>query len=144
MKTKFDFSTKELIQSFSYSTMTRARFKSQCVKIAGRDYIKYGDEQAITFVGNLYQDHNYNRILCIGVARQHPYDVKCDKQLAYETAAMKAMTDPDIVMYTAPKKITRYNFNRMMEWYKDMFDLDMIKTKQEIINAGKNPADYNR
>lgn len=140
----FDFSTKELVETLAYTTMSQDRKRYTDVKIDGRQYRKFGTVQALTFVGNVYEDHRGRRAMCVGVAKQHPGDAKCDKQLAYEAAQMHAMVCPDLVMYTVPEHLTKYNFSKMMRWYEDMFDVEFIKTKKELENQGKCPQTYNR
>lgn len=140
----FDFETKELVKTFGYTTITQDREAYSEVMIDGRKYTKWGTLQAITIVGNLYEDMNGNKILMCGVAKQHPCDSRVDKQIAYETAMEKAMMNPDIIINTVPEHLTKYNFNRMMEWYIDGLELQFVKTRQEIENAGLDVDKYNR
>ena len=140
----FDFLTKELIDSFSYTTITKNRNAYTDVVIDGRQYTKYGTLQAVTIVGNLYEDHNGNRILTCGIAKQHPCDTKCDKHMAYEVAQARAWSNPDIVINTVPEYFNKFNFSQMMSWYVDAMKLDFIKTRKEIEKSGNNPKKYNR
>ena len=144
MNTQFDFLTKELVDSFSYTTITKNRNAYSDVNIDGRTYRKYGTLQAVTIVGNLYKDCFGNEIMTIGISRQNPCDSKCNKNIAYECAQMKALTDPDIVINNVPTYVTKFNFAQMMSWYVDMMNLEYLKTRQEIKNEGKNPKNYNR
>lgn len=141
---KIDFLTKELVNTFTYTTINRDREVCTDVMIDGRMYTKYGKLQAVTIVGNLYQDEEGNRLLTCGVARQHPCDSKIDKHIAYEIAQERAVAEPDIVITTVPNHITRYNFQRMMEWYIDGMDLQFIKTAEEIEKSGLDKNLYNR
>jgi len=141
---KFDFLTKTLVNSFSYTTITKDRDAYSDVNIDGRQYTKYGTLQAVTVVGNLYEDHNGNRILMCGVSKQHPCDTKCDKQIAYEVATLRAMSNPDIVINTVPEYVNKFNFAQMVSWYVDAMKLDFIKTRQEIEKSGDDPKKYNR
>lgn len=143
MKT-FDFSTKTLIDSFTYTTITNNREAATEVVIDGRNYTKWGTLQAVTIVGNLYEDNDGNRIMLCGIARQHPNDTRCNKQVAYEVAQLRALSDPDLVINTVPKYINNFNFSRMMSWYVDGMNLEFIKTKEEIKKIGDNPQKYNR
>ena len=131
---KFDFLTKELVDSFSYTTITKNRKMYTEVNIQGRQYIKLGVAQALTIVGNLYVDAYGRKILMCGMSKQHPNDSKVDKNIAYEIAAERAMFDPDIVFYNVPEHITKFNFGKMMEWYVDGVDVEFVKTKGEKIN----------
>ena len=140
---KFDFSTKEFIESFSYTTTTQDRNSFKNITINGRSYTKWGTLQAVTIVGDLFKDNNGNRILMIGISKQNPCDSKCNKQLAYEEAELKAFMNPDMII-DAPENITFFNFSKMMSWYVDMMELKLIKTRQEIENDGLDPKKYNR
>ena len=128
---KFNFDTKELVETLSYTTATsnRQRF-ADCI-INGRRYRKYGDVQALTLVGNLYKDHEGNKCLMVGMSKQHPNDNKCNKEIAYEEANKRSLENPDIIFYTVPERLTLFNFRKMMEWYIDGIDVQFIKTKEE-------------
>ena len=141
---KFDFLTKELIDTFSYTTITKNRNVYSDVIINGRQYTKYGSLQAVTIVGNLYEDCYGNRIIVCGVAKQHPCDTKCEKQLAYEVAQAHALFCPDFVINTVPEYVNNFNFGNMMSWYVDAMDLDYMKTRKEIEMMGDDPKKYNR
>jgi len=144
MNTQFDFLTKELVNSFSYTTITKNRNAYSDTIIDGRAYTKYGTLQAVTIVGNLYHDCYGNEIMTIGISRQNPCDSKCNKSVAYESAQMKALTNPDMIINNVPEYVTEFNFGKMMSWYVDMMNLEYIKTRQEIMNEGKNPKNYDR
>lgn len=140
----FDFMTKELVKTFSYTTINQDRDAYSDVNIDGRAYTKYGVLQAVTVVGNLYRTEDGQKILHCGVSKQHPCDSKIDKNIAYEKAQLKAFLDPDIIITTVPPHLTKYNFNRMMEWYIDMMELQFIKTRKEIEKLGLDADKYNR
>lgn len=135
---KFNFLSKELIESFVYTTMTKNRLSYSNVIIDGRKYIKLGTLQAITIVGNLYEDIDGNKILMCGMSKQHPNDQKVDKEKAYEIAQYHAMFCPDVVIYNVPKYLTKFNFDKMMEWYVDGIDQEFIKTAAEKENNKNN------
>jgi len=128
---KFNWKNKNLLKTFSYTTATENREVMTTVNYLGRDYFKCGTVQAVTFIGNLYEDDNHNKVLTVGISRQHPNDIKCIKEEGYEAATLKAMFEPDIIFNTVPKKITKFNFRQMCKWYIDGMDLEMIKTSQE-------------
>lgn len=140
----FDYSTKTLVKSFSYSTIGEDRNAYTNVMIDGRNYIKHGILQAVTVVGNLYEDSDGNRVLLCGIAKQHPCDTKCNKEIALEVAQAHAMFNPDIVINTVPKYVTDVNFRNMISWYIDGMELEFIKTRQEIEKLGLDPKKYNR
>lgn len=139
----FNFAAKELVESFSYTTTTQNRMGYKDVQINGRSYTKWGTIQAVTIVGELFKDNNGNRVLLVGVSKQNPCDTRCNKQLAYEQAELKAWTDPDMVI-AAPENMTIFNFNKMMSWYVDMMDLKFLKTRQELEIEGLDPKKYLR
>ena len=141
---KFDFLTKTLVDSFSYTTSTQDRETYTEERINGRKVLKFGTLQAVTIVGNLYEDCYGNRILMCRVCKQHPCDSTCNKQLAYQTAQPQALFKPDIVINTVPKYMNNINFGKMVEWYVDGMALCFLKPTQEIINSGDDPKKYNR
>lgn len=132
MNNNFDFSTKELVESLSYTTSTKDRQAEVEVVIDGRKYIKQGTLQAVTVVGNIYKDHKDNKIIMVGISKQHPDDLKCDKYIGYEEANLRALENPDIIIYNVPNYVTIFNFEMMMSWYVDMMDLKFVRTKKEI------------
>ena len=97
-----NFLSKELVNTFAYTTATQDRDVCTDVSINGRRYRKYGTLQAVAFVGNLYkvgvpgegylkddgpvQNRNDKYVLVIGMSKQHPYDTKVNKDLGYEIA----------------------------------------------------------
>lgn len=141
---KFDFTKKKLIDTFSYTDITDDRYSSTEVNIDGRKYLKFGTLQATTAIGLLWEDENKNRILHIGISKQHPCDSKCNKDEAYAAATERAMINPDIIINTVPKYISKYNFEKMLYWYVDGMDVEFIKTKGEMNKLGIDPKKYNR
>ena len=105
----FDFNSKKFVESLTFTTINQDRTTYTDVRINGRRYLKTGILQAITFVGNLFEDDNGNKLLLVGISKQHPCDSKCDKSIAYEQAQLKSLTNPDLVFYTVPKYLTKYN-----------------------------------
>ncbi len=151
MKLGNDFLSKELVNTYSYTTATKDRDVCTYVSINGRMYAKFGTLQAVTFVGNLYKVNvvknnaeDFDKyILMIGLSKQHPCDTKIDKELGYETAAMRAIDDPVIIM-EVQGKFNKNRFNNIVEQYLDNMDLQFIKTRAEIIASGDDPSKYNR
>lgn len=160
-----NFLFKELVNTFDYTTASQNREVYTDVSINGRRYRKYGTLQAVAFVGNLYKvgvpSEGYlnlekgehisikpikNRekyVLVIGMSKQHPYDTKINKEVGYELATEKMLTDPCIVI-EVQGKFTYRRFKNIVENYLNTMKLEFIKTKGEIIAEGKNPKDYNR
>ena len=154
------FYFKELVNTFAYTTATQNRDVCTEVSINGRRYDKYGTLQAVAFVGNLYKvdipgEGYYPRelvpnkkinpkyVLTIGMSKQHPYDTKINKELGYEIANENAMMNP-IMIIEVQGKFNYRRFKNIIENYLANMNLEFIKTRQEIINEGKNPKDYNR
>lgn len=140
----FDYLTKELIDTLSFTTMNQDREAYSDVNINGRNYAMFGTLQAITFVGLVYEDAFGNKVMHIGISKQHPNDSKCNKQIAYEKATLKAMDNPDIVFNTVPDNVTMFNFRHMMIAYYDAMEVQFIRTKKEIELMGDDPKKYNR
>lgn len=155
------FKFKELVNTFAYTTATKNREVCTEVSINGRKYDKYGTLQAVAFVGNLYKidvkgegywprekgpindSRQSKQVLFIGMSKQHPYDTKINKELGYEIAAENALDNP-IMMIEVQGKFTYRRFKNIVEDYLSTMNLEFIKTRQEIINEGKNPKNYNR
>ena len=128
--------TKETVKTYSYTTANGNREGSMLVKMNGRDYIKFGTFQAVTLVGNLCEvyDADVKRlktVLFVGVSRQHPRDIKIDKELAYETAHLNALFNPQMVIEVG-ECFTQYNFREFAKNYIDTLKLQFVKTTQEI------------
>lgn len=128
--------TKEILKTFSYTTANGNREGSMLVKINGRDYVKFGTFQAVTLVGDLCEvyDADVKRsktVLFVGVSRQHPRDIKIDKELAYETAHLNALFNPQMVIEVG-ECFTQYNFREFAKNYVDTLKLQFVKTVQEI------------
>ena len=128
--------TKELLATWSYSTMSHDRSGYKFVKMSGRDYIKLGIYQAVTLVGNLYEVYDADvkqckKVLFVGVARQHPRDLNARKEIGYEVANENAYINPQIVMEVGPN-FTAYNFREFSKNYIDSLDLNFVATPAEL------------
>lgn len=127
--------TKEILKTYSYTTSNGNRESSALVRINGRDYIKFGTLQAVTLVGDLCEvydaDVKRNKtVLFVGVARQHPRDIKIDKELAYETAHLNALLNPQMIIEVG-ECFTQYNFREFAKNYVDTLKLEFVKTQAE-------------
>lgn len=127
--------TKEILKTFSYTTANGNREGSMLVKMNGRDYIKFGTFQAVTLVGDLCEvyDADVKRlktVLFVGVSRQHPRDIKIDKELAYEVAHLNALFNPQMIIEVG-EYFTQYNFREFAKNYVDTLKLQFVKTVQE-------------
>ena len=133
-----DLINKELVKSLIFSTASKNREVSTSVIMDGRQYIKIGTLQAVTIIGNVYKVLNtktnmYEYWLFAGMAKQNPTDINCNKQLATEIAADRALCDPFMIMQVG-KSFGQYTFNDMMSAYIQDMDLEFVKTAQEIKN----------
>lgn len=157
---KKDFLFKELVNTFSYTTASQNRDVCADVSINGRRYTKYGTLQAVTFVGNLYEvgiqnngylkdnvtinnKNNRKLVLFIGMSKQHPCDVKVNKEHGYEVAHINALDNPCMII-DINEKFTKRRFVDIVEHYLDSMNLEFVKTRAEIIAEGKDPSKYNR
>ena len=134
-----DLIQKELVKTLIFSTVSKNREVSAPVIIDGRQYIKLGTLQAVTFIGNVYKVRNiktemYEYWLFVGMSKQNPTDINCNKQLATEIAAEHALCDPFMIMQVG-KSFGQYTFNDMMSAYVQDMDLEFVKTSQEIKNS---------
>lgn len=151
MKFGDNFLGKELVNTYAYTTATKDRDVCTYVSINGRRYAKFGTLQAVTFVGNLYKVNNSKGkssdfdkyTLMIGMSKQHPCDTKVNKTEGYESAALRAIDDP-ILIIDVQGKFNKHRFNRIVENYLSNMKLEFIKTRAEIIESGDEPSKYNR
>ncbi len=136
-----DFLRKDLVRTFAYTTMNEYRGMERQVVVNGRTYVKLGQAQAVTLVGNLYKCwdpivKSYKYVLMVGVAKQHPCDLKITKQEGYAIANENAYASPSIVMEVA-KDFNREKFEYISMCYIELMHLSFVKTKKEI-DAEKN------
>lgn len=151
MKFGDNFLSKELVNTYAYTTATKDRDVWTYVSINGRRYAKFGTLQAVTFVGNLYKVNNEKKnsedfdkyALMIGMSKQHPCDTKVNKQEGYEIAALRAIDDPILVM-DVQGKFDKHRFDNIVENYLSNVQLEFIKTRAEIIESGDDLSKYNR
>lgn len=134
--TNLDFSTKELIDSFAYSTAKFNRERVRTFRHKGRWYTKYGTEQIVTAVGNIFKVKNTEtnksvNVLMVGISKQSTYERVHDKRLAESTAAERSLTDPQIVMII-PDNYDYKFFRNLMSNYVDYMHLQLMKTNDEI------------
>ena len=140
--------SKELVKTLVYTTANQDRSAYAWVNIDGRDYIKTGELQVVSFVGNVYKIFNSSKNtaeywLYVGMSKQHPCDSKINKEEGYELAQEKAYMDPMMVLQVN-KQFGEITWRRMMDAYVSDMDLEFVKTTQEIQAQGKNLLKYNR
>ena len=134
--TNLDFSTKEFVTSYCYSTAKYDRLTTRSVKYLGRTYTAYGTNQVVTAIGNVYsvKEKNSNKhvnVMFVGISRQSPYERRVDKQMGEEQAAINSLTNPQIVMIL-PEYYGNRAFYHMMNDYVYNMRLEMMKTAGEI------------
>jgi hypothetical protein len=128
---------KELVRSFDWTDYGKNRSIEKRVKINGRVYYKQGDYTVTSIVGDLYRvyDHSqeqFNYVMLIGVARQHPNDEKISFAEGIEKAALNAKMNPDMVLKFAHKVNWEY-FRELAENYVyNYLPKELIRTKEEI------------
>lgn len=136
-----DFLTKDLVRTFVYTTMNDCRCMDRNVVVNGRTYVKLGQAQAVTMVGNLYKCwdpivKSYKYMLMVGVAKQHPCDLNITKKEGYAIANENAYASPSIVMEVS-KEFNKEKFMYLSMCYIEMLHLSFVKTTKEIA-AEKN------
>lgn len=135
-----DFLTKDLVKTFSYSTANNYGNYEKRMVVNGRTYYKIGQLQAVTMVGNLYRCYDPNvesfkYMLMVGVAKQHPRDLKITKQEGLEIANEKAYACPSIVM-EVPSDFTKEQFQMFADCYVEFAmrkHLQFVKTNKELL-----------
>lgn len=133
-----NYLSKEFVRTFEFDSR---RNSSDCFskefKLDGRTYMKLGELQRVTFVGNLYKvfDPSINQnkyMLMIGFAKQHPRDITTSREEGLEIANTHAHENPAIVM-EVDKNISEESFRMMCEFYAQvMIKRTFVKTSQEI------------
>lgn len=131
-----DFLTKDLVRTFSYTNINDFRSMEKQVVVNGRTYIKLGQAQAVTMVGNLYRCYDpivksNKYVLMVGVAKQHPRDLKITKREGYAIANENAYASPSIVM-EVDHEFNKEKFKYFSMLYIETMHLSMVKTKKEI------------
>ena len=136
-----DFLTKDLVKTFSYSSANNYGSYEKRVVVNGRTYYKTGQLQTVTMVGNLYKCYDPNvesfkYMLMVGVAKQHPRDLKITKHEGLEIANEKAYSCPSIVM-EVPSDFTKEQFEMFADCYIEFAmrkHLQFVKTNKELLN----------
>ena len=137
-----DFLQKELVRTFFYNNNSDDRSYEKKVIINGRTYYKECVATATTLVGNLYKvydssDERFKYCLIVGMARQHPNDIKITREEGIENANINALTSPSITM-EFDHQISWDEFRDLASWYISTFKVQAIKTTEEIILDGQN------
>lgn len=133
-----DFLRKDLIKTFNYTTTSKDRSGYVEYNENGRKYRKYGTWQAITYIGLLYKVYDtgkgiYRYIYHVGYTKQHPCDLKNNKELSYENAYISALTEP-VVTVTFDQKPSSYECMNVIYVHMNNVRLRLLKTPEEINN----------
>ena len=137
-----DFLTKDLLKTFYFTTINNERMDYKELVVNGRTYYKFGKYQAVTMVGNLYKVYDpdvesFKYMLMVGVAKQHPRDLKITKKEGFEIANEKAYACPSIVIEVS-SKFDVNAFYGLAENYIDTVmlpNLNFVKTGTEIMQC---------
>ena len=139
---RYDFLTKNLVRTFDWDNLGRDYSISEEVCINGRKYLKTGVTTATTVVGNLYlvydQSVKHNKyVLLVGIARQHPNDLRIKRNEGIEIANLKSLDTP-VMQIEFDHEITWYEFKELAEWYVEYQTPRFLKTREEIKQSLKN------
>ena len=131
-----DFLRKECVKTFSFTTANKNRNQMTETIINGRKYLKMGEAQAVTIVGNVYkiyneEAHRYEYWLYAGMSKQNPIDIKNDKEIGYEEAQLNALNNPFWTMKVT-KEFGERTFRYMMTAYVNNLHLDYVLTPDEL------------
>lgn len=134
--TNYDFSTKDLIDTLSFSTAKHNRDGYMRFIHNGRTYIKEGTYQIVTVVANIYKVYDVEKkknvkVMLAGISKQSTNDRKHDKHFAESVAATYAQVSPAIVM-EVPNNYTKRWFDNFMYHYVSAMDLKFVKTAAEL------------
>ena len=138
---RYDFLTKNLIRTFDWSDLGYDRSISGEVCINGRKYIKTGVSTSTTIVGNLYlvYDHSVKRnkyVLLVGIARQHPNDLRVKRNEGIEIANLKSLDAP-VMQIEFDHEVTWDEFEELAEWYVAYQTPKFLKTSEELKQNSK-------
>lgn len=144
----FDWLTKELIDSGSWTNSKESRHDIKEERINGRLYAKFGINCATTITYFVYKAYDpssktFKYAYTIGVARQNPGDTVLDTETGIEIAAKRAMIDPSMVL-VFDHQISKYQLYKLIESYVESLPIKFVKTKKELMNDMKTLNIYNR
>ena len=139
---RYDFLTKNLVRTFDWNDLGQNRSISEEVCINGRKYLKTGVTTSTTVVGNLYlvYDQSVKRnkyILLVGIARQHPNDLRIKRNEGVEIANLKSLDTPTMQI-EFDHEVTWDEVKKLAEWYVDYQTPKFLKTSEEIKESHKN------
>jgi len=143
-----DFLRKKFIGQYVYSNIDADRQCVKSVRINGRLYDKHGVDCATTFAALVYKVPVYGvkqfkYVILVGIARQNPCDNVLDKEVGAEIAIENAMTDP-VMTVQYSDEVTEETIYELVSSYSVGLPIQFVKTRQEIVNEGKDLFNYER
>ena len=143
-----DFLRKKLIEQYVYSDIDADRQCVKSVRINGRLYDKHGVDCATTFAALVYKVpvcgvKQFKYVISIGIARQNPCDNVLDKELGAEIAIENALVDP-VMTVQYSNDVDEDVIYDLLSSYSTGLPVQFIKTRQEIVNEGKDLSNYER
>ena len=143
-----DFLRKKFIKQYVYSNIDVDRQCVKSVRINGRLYDKHGVDCATTFAALVYKVPVYGvkqfkYVILVGIARQNPCDNVLDKNVGAEIAIENAIADP-IMTVQYSNEVTEETIYELISSYSVGLPIQFVKTRQEIIEDGKDLSDYER
>lgn len=143
-----DFLRKKFIGQYVYSNIDSDRQCVKSVRINGRLYDKHGIDCATTFAALVYKVPVYGvkqfkYVILIGIARQNPCDNVLDKKIGTEIAIENAMINP-VMSVQYSDDVTEEIIYELVSSYSAGLPIQFVKTRQEIVEEGKDLLDYER
>ena len=143
-----DFLRKKFIGQYVYSNIDTDRQCVKSVRINGRLYDKHGVDCATTFAALVYKVSvcgvkQFKYVILVGIARQNPCDNVLDKKIGAEIAIENAMINP-VMSVQYSDNVTEEIIYELVSSYSAGLPIQFVKTRQEIVEEGKDLLDYER
>jgi len=143
-----DFLRKKFIGQYVYSNIDENRQCVKSVRINGRLYDKYGVDCATTFAALVYKVpvcgvKQFKYVILIGMARQNPCDNVLDKKIGAEIALENAWSNP-VMSVQYSDNVTEKTIYELISSYSVGLPIQFVKTRQEIVEEGKDLSNYER
>ena len=143
-----DFLRKKFIGQYVYSNIDSDRQCVKSVRINGRLYDKHGVDCATTFAALVYKVpvcgvKQFKYVILVGIARQNPCDNVLDKKIGVEIALENAWANP-VMSVQYSDDVTEEIIYELVSSYSAGLPIQFVKTRQEIVEEGKDLLDYER
>ena len=143
-----DFLRKKFIKQYVYSNIDSDRQCVKSVRINGRLYDKHGVDCATTFAALVYKVpvcgvKQFKYVILVGIARQNPCDNVLDKKIGVEIALENAWANP-VMSVQYSDDVTEEIIYELVSSYSAGLPIQFVKTRQEIVEEGKDLSDYER